>query len=69
MISVVLNGKETTLDDGATLVDAVIALGLAADAPGIAAAANFEVVPRGSWAQTPLADGMQIEVVTATQGG
>jgi len=27
------------------------------------------VVPRGSWAGTPLRDGDQVEVVTAVQGG
>ena len=36
---------------------------------GAAAAVNGEVVPRGSWAATPLRDGDQVEIVTAVQGG
>jgi len=27
------------------------------------------VVPRGTWAATPIRDGDQVEVVTAVQGG
>jgi sulfur carrier protein len=38
-------------------------------ASGVAAAVNGDVVPRGSWAATPLRDGDQVEVVTAVQGG
>jgi sulfur carrier protein len=36
---------------------------------GVAAALNGEVVRRPDWPQTPLADGDEIEVVTAVQGG
>jgi sulfur carrier protein len=36
---------------------------------GVAAAINGEVVRRAAWASTPLADGDEIEVVTAVQGG
>jgi sulfur carrier protein len=36
---------------------------------GIAVAANGTVVPRCNWANTPLAEGMEILIIEATQGG
>ena len=66
-IQVKLNGEPRELPDGAALAEAVAAVtGLAS---GLAAAVNGDVVPRGSWAVTPLRDGDQVEVVTAVQGG
>jgi sulfur carrier protein len=62
-----LNGESHELPDGATIAQAVAELTAATS--GVAAAVNGEVVPRGSWAVTPLRDGDQIEVVTAVQGG
>lgn len=36
---------------------------------GIAVAVNGEVVPRGSWSDTPVQPGDRVDVVTAVQGG
>ena len=36
---------------------------------GVAVARKSEVVPRSQWAATPLADGDELELVTAGQGG
>jgi sulfur carrier protein len=36
---------------------------------GIAVAVNGEVVPRASWATSELAEGDNVEVLTAAQGG
>jgi sulfur carrier protein len=36
---------------------------------GVAVALNSEVVPRRSWASTPLTPGDAVELVTAMQGG
>ena len=66
-IQVKLNGEPRDLPDGSTVAQAVTAL--TAAATGVAAAVNGDVVPRGSWAVTPLRDGDQVEVVTAVQGG
>ena len=66
-VQVKLNGETRELPDGSTIVQAVAALTTAA--AGVAAAVNGDVVPRGSWAATPLRDGDQVEVVTAVQGG
>jgi len=66
-VQVKLNGEPRTLPDGSTVTQAVAEL--TAAPAGVAAAVNGEVVPRGSWATTPLREGDQVEVVTAVQGG
>ena len=66
-VQVKLNGEPRELPEGSTVVQAVAALTAAAS--GVAAAVNGEVVPRGSWADTLMRDGDQVEVVTAVQGG
>ena len=66
-VQVKLNGALRELPDGSTIARAVAEL--TAAPAGVAAAVNGEVVPRGSWAVTPLRDGDQVEVVTAVQGG
>jgi sulfur carrier protein len=66
-VQVKVNGEPRELPDGSTIAQAVAEL---VTAPaGVAAAVNGEVVPRGSWAATPLRDGDLVEVVTAVQGG
>ncbi len=64
-----LNGKPRELPAGATLADAVRESGAADEARGVAVALDGEVVPRGEWASTPLADGRRVEVLAAIQGG
>jgi sulfur carrier protein len=66
-VQVKLNGEPRELPGGATLAGAVAEL--TDQASGVAAAVNGDVVPRSSWAATPLRDGDQVEVVTAVQGG
>jgi sulfur carrier protein len=34
-----------------------------------AIALNFDVLPRGRWAETPLKNGDEIEIITPRQGG
>lgn len=66
-MTVTVNGEARDIPSGATLEELVRLL---TDAPsGIAAAVNGEVVPRRAWAETPLADRDQVEIVTAVQGG
>jgi sulfur carrier protein len=69
MISVQLNGEWHDLADPATVADAVALLGVPLDARGVAVAVDAEVVPRGAWAETPLAAGARVEILTAIQGG
>ena len=66
-MNVTLNGEHRDVPPGTTVAQLV---SLLTDAPtGVAAAVNGEVLPRRTWAGTPLADRDQVEVVTAVQGG
>lgn len=64
-----LNGRPAELPDGASVSEAVAAAGVEADPRGVAVAIDGEVVPRGEWAKTSLAEGQAVEVVRAVQGG
>ena len=66
-MNVIMNGEPVELSDGATTAAAVRVLTSAVS--GIAVAVNGEVVRRGDWESTRLADGDQVEVLTAVQGG
>jgi sulfur carrier protein len=66
-MTVTVNGEPRDLAPGATLADVVSQV--TQSAKGVAAAVNGEVVPRRAWPGTPLADGAQVEIVTAVQGG
>jgi sulfur carrier protein len=78
-MNIKLNGADHTVADDAsvsTLVTAVTGRvldhrGQAADGGklGVAVARNSEVVPRSQWAATNLAEGDELELVTAVQGG
>jgi sulfur carrier protein len=66
-MNVFLNGEPRALPEGATV--ATVAAELELPERGIAIAMDREVVPRGQWGSTPLADGARVEVVHAVQGG
>ena len=66
---VVLNGEPRDLRDGATVADAVDASGAPESRAGVAVAVDGEVVPRGRWDDQRLAEGQQVEVLQAVQGG
>jgi sulfur carrier protein len=68
-ISVTVNGESRELPSGATVASVVHELTGRPEGRGVAVALEGEVVPRGAWAATPLAEGAAIEVVTAVQGG
>ncbi|MGX5716987.1 sulfur carrier protein ThiS [Arthrobacter sp. MAHUQ-56] len=78
-MNITLNGNPHTVADGASitmLVSQVTGRPLAADGQatdgrklGVAVAHNAQVVPRSQWFATALADGDDIELVTAVQGG
>lgn len=69
MTSVVVNGAPTDVEHGTTVTDLLDRLDVPADARGVAVAVDAEVVPRGAWPTTVVADGAQVEVLTAIQGG
>ncbi len=66
---IVLNGEPRELRTSATVVDAVDASGAPESRDGVAVAVGGEVVPRSSWADRTLAEGDQVEVLQAVQGG
>jgi sulfur carrier protein len=39
------------------------------DTQGTAVAVGTDVIPRGHWAETPLAEGCTVTVIRATRGG
>ena len=68
-VSVRVNGEPRDLD-GPTDVRALLAhLGRDPDQPGVAVAVNDAVVRRAAWAETALAEGDRVEIITASQGG
>lgn len=65
-IQVRINQTTYTLPQGATLADAVAAVGIQ---PPFAAAVNLQFVPRGQYAQHALVSQDQIELIAPITGG
>jgi sulfur carrier protein len=63
---VILNGQRTEIaaTNLATLLDE-----MDYEHTHVAIALNFQVLPRGRWAETTLNSGDQIEIITPRQGG
>jgi sulfur carrier protein len=68
-MNVLLNGRPAEVPANATVRDAVVAAGAAADERGIAVALDGTVIPRSAWDATTLDEGAQLEVLRATAGG
>ena len=78
-MNIILNGTGRTVAGDssiAALVSEVTGRPLAADGRatdgrklGVAVARNAQVVPRSLWSATALAEGDDVELVTAVQGG
>ncbi|MFI6497427.1 sulfur carrier protein ThiS [Nonomuraea typhae] len=66
-MNVVINGTPHEVPQGMTVAQAVQKLTQATT--GVAVAVNDEVVRRGAWETTALADSDRVEVLTAVQGG
>lgn len=67
MIEVQVNGDEREFRDGITLVELLTEVGSAQR--GVAVAVDGMVISRGSWPETLVADGAQVEIMIAVQGG
>ena len=69
-LRITVNGTDRPDVPAGTTVDALLDL---LDLPhrdrGVAVAVDAEVVPRAAWSTTLLADGDQVEVLVAVQGG
>ncbi|MCO4250908.1 sulfur carrier protein ThiS [Pseudarthrobacter raffinosi] len=78
-MNITLNGSRHSVTDDAsitTLISQITGRPLAANGQatdgqklGVAVAHNSEVVPRSQWFVTALAEGDDVELVTAVQGG
>ena len=66
-MKLLLNGEERDIAGIASIADLVSALGL--DARKVAVERNLEIAPRSTYADTALADGDRIEIVTFIGGG
>lgn len=66
-MTIVVNGRDVEVPDGATVADLLERLGLAGRP--VAVERNREVVPRDRRSGEVLADGDRIEVVTLVGGG
>ena len=64
-----VNGEQRAVADDATLLTVLTSDGDHEPRRGIAVAMNGSVVPRARLADTALADGAKVEIVTAVQGG
>lgn len=67
MIEVVVNGDERRFREGITLAELLAEVGTTQR--GVAVAVDGEVVARGGWPDLVLADGAQVEILVAVQGG
>jgi len=66
-MKLLLNGEERDVAGVVTIADLVTSLGL--DARKVAVERNLEIAPRSTYADTALADGDRIEIVTFIGGG
>ena len=68
-VSITVNGEARDVPAGLALPDVLRRLDLDPERTGVAVAKNGAVVRRSAWAETEVADGDDLEVITATQGG
>ena len=66
-MDVTVNGEARQLPQGATVASLLGTLGL--EGRKVAIERNLEIVPRSLFAETPLAPGDRLEVVTFVGGG
>ena len=66
-MTIMVNGEERELSDGASLDSLLEALGVRRD--GTAVALNDDVVPRARHAATVLRGGDRLEIIVAVAGG
>ena len=66
-MNVVVNGEETEVADGASVVEVVSALGLKAER--VAVEVNHKIIRRADWISTALSEGDRVEVVHFVGGG
>ena len=68
-MTVTVNGAPRELVPGTTVAELLDELDVPSGRRGVAVAVDAEVVPRTEWERTEIADGAQVEVLAAIQGG
>lgn len=68
-MKIYVNGEGRELEDGATVRDAALSIGVEPGVRGMAIAVDGEVIPGATLAQVFLKDGQRVEIVKAIQGG
>ena len=66
-MKIVFNGSSREVSEGKTLMDLCAELGI--NPEGAAAACAGEVIPKTSWKNFELKDGMEIDVFSLVAGG
>lgn len=68
-VPITVNGEARAVPLGLALPDLLRLIGADPEQSGIAVALNGAVVRRADWPGTPVEEGDEVEVITATQGG
>jgi sulfur carrier protein len=69
-VRIIVNGNEQEVPQGTTLAELVEReRGCLPAGRGVAVAVDSDVVPRGEWEATVLAEDQRVELVAAIQGG
>ncbi len=66
---VTINGEQREIEPASTVASVLHSVSGAPGGRGLAVALSGVVVPRTLWSSTALADGDQLEIVVAVQGG
>ena len=66
-MTVVVNGEETQVSNGAMVVEVITALGLKPER--VAVEVNHKIVRRADWSSTALGEGDRVEIVHFVGGG
>ncbi len=68
-VKLILNGTVKEFSAVDTLLSLLGQLGIDYETGGVAVAVNGAVVPKARWSATSLADGDDVEIIHAVQGG
>jgi sulfur carrier protein len=66
-MTIIVNGQERTIEEGATLLELLKKLGL--EGKVMAAAVNMEIVKQDKWGEHRLADSDKLELLDFVGGG
>ena len=69
LMTILINGKETTIETNLTIYEIVCQISESPPPSGIAVALNMEVIPRSQWKEKRVTSEDEIEVLWASSGG